>query len=50
MAYYMLTRGGLDAKRILRIDGYADRDPKIASDPYAAQNRRIDIFLKTVGR
>lgn len=50
MAYYMLTRGGLDAKRILRIDGYADRDPKIASDPYAAQNRRIDIFLKTAGR
>ncbi|EJN06375.1 MotB family protein [Phyllobacterium sp. YR531] len=50
MAYYMLTRGGLDAKRILRIDGYADRDPKIASDPYAAQNRRIDIFLKTASR
>ncbi|MHC1551715.1 MotB family protein [Phyllobacterium sp. K27] len=50
MAYYMLTRSGLDAKRILRIDGYADRDPKIASDPYAAQNRRIDIFLKTAVR
>lgn len=50
MAYYMLTRGGLDSKRILRVEGYADRDPKIASDPYAAQNRRIDIFLKTAGR
>ena len=50
MAYYMLTRGGLDAKRILRVEGYADRDPKIAADPYAAQNRRIDIFLKTASR
>lgn len=50
MAYYMLTRGGLDVKRILRVEGYADRDPKIKSDPYAAQNRRIDIFLKTAGR
>ena len=50
MAYYMLTRGGLNAKRILRVDGYADRDPKIPADPYAAQNRRIDIFLKTAFR
>ncbi|MBA8879808.1 MotB family protein [Phyllobacterium myrsinacearum] len=50
MAYYMLTRGGLDAKRILRVEGYADRDPKVPSDPYAAQNRRIDIFLKTASR
>ena len=50
MAYYMLTRKGLDAKRVLRVEGYADRDPKIASDPYAAQNRRIDIFLKTGSR
>jgi chemotaxis protein MotB len=50
MAYYMLTRGGLNAKRILRVEGYADRDPKIPADPYAAQNRRIDIFLKTTSR
>ncbi|MGO4451473.1 MotB family protein [Phyllobacterium sp. TAF24] len=50
MAYYMLTRGGLDAKRILRVEGYADRDPKVPADPYAAQNRRIDIFLKTAKR
>ncbi|MBZ9603475.1 MotB family protein [Phyllobacterium chamaecytisi] len=50
MAYYMLTRGGLNAKRILRVEGYADRDPKIPADPYAAQNRRIDIFLKTASR
>lgn len=50
MAYYMLTRGGLDAKRILRVEGYADRDPKIPGDPFAAQNRRIDIFLKASPR
>ncbi|MGN8021220.1 MotB family protein [Phyllobacterium sp. 22229] len=50
MAYYMLTRGGLDSKRILRVEGYADRDPKVPADPYAAQNRRIDIFLKTAKR
>jgi chemotaxis protein MotB len=47
MAYYMLTRGGLDGQRVLRVEGYADREPKISADPYAAQNRRIDIFLKT---
>ena len=50
MAYYMLTRNGLDQKRVLRVEGYADRDPKVPTDPYAAQNRRIDIFLKTGGR
>lgn len=47
MAYYMLVRGGLDEKRILRVEGYADRQPKKPDDPYAAENRRIDIFLKT---
>ncbi|RCS23982.1 MotB family protein [Phyllobacterium salinisoli] len=47
MAYYMLVRGGLDEKRILRVEGYADRQPKNPGDPNAAENRRIDIFLKT---
>jgi len=47
MAYYMLVRGGLDEKRILRVEGYADRQPKKPDDPYASENRRIDIFLKT---
>ncbi|GLU25890.1 MULTISPECIES: flagellar motor protein MotB [Brucella/Ochrobactrum group] len=47
MAYYMLVRGGLDEKRVLRVEGYADRQPKNASDPNAAENRRIDIFLKS---
>ncbi|PRD42666.1 flagellar motor protein MotB [Phyllobacterium phragmitis] len=47
MAYYMLVRGGLDEKRVLRVEGYADRQPKKPEDAYAAENRRIDIFLKT---
>jgi len=47
MAYYMLVRGGLDEKRVLRVEGYADRQPKNVSDPNAAENRRIDIFLKS---
>ena len=46
MAYYMLVRGGVDEKRIVRIEGYADRRPKIPGKPLAAENRRIEIFLK----
>ncbi len=47
MAYYMLVRGGLDEKRVLRVEGYADRQPKNPADPNAAENRRIEIFLKS---
>lgn len=47
MAYYMLVRGGLDEARVLRVEGYADRDLKNSEDPNAAENRRIAIFLKT---
>lgn len=46
MAYYMLVRGGLDEKRVTRIEGHADRDLKIKDDPEAAQNRRIDILIR----
>ncbi len=46
MAHYMLTRGGLDDSRIVRIEGYADRDLKVPSDPLAAENRRIEILLQ----
>jgi len=49
MAYYMLMRGGLDEMRVLRVEGYADRALKNAEDPYAAENRRIAIFLKMPG-
>jgi chemotaxis protein MotB len=46
MAYYMLVRGGLEEKRIVKIEGAADRQLKVASDPLAAENRRIEIFLR----
>lgn len=44
--FYMLVRGGLDEKRVTGIEGVADRDPKLPTDPDAAANRRIEIFLK----
>lgn len=46
MASYMLVRGGLDEARIERIEGYADRQPRLAADPKAAENRRIEILLR----
>lgn len=45
MAYYMLVRAGLDEKRLDRIEGYADRQPR-NPDPKAAENRRIEILLR----
>lgn len=46
MALYMLVRGGLDENRIVRVEGHADRDPKVPSDPKADQNRRVEILLQ----
>ncbi|MFC1460413.1 MotB family protein [Microvirga arabica] len=46
MALYMLVRGGLDEKRVVRVEGHADREPKIPSDPNADQNRRVEILLQ----
>ncbi|MBD2745543.1 MotB family protein [Microvirga sp. BT688] len=46
MALYMLVRGGLDEKRIVRVEGHADREPKMPSDPNADQNRRVEILLQ----
>jgi chemotaxis protein MotB len=46
MALYMLVRGGLDEGRIVRVEGHADREPKIPSDPNADQNRRVEILLQ----
>ncbi len=46
MAYYMLTRGGLPESRIEAIEGHADRSLKNAADPFAAENRRIEILIK----
>lgn len=46
MALYMLVRGGLDERRIVSVEGHADRDPKVPSDPLADQNRRVEILLQ----
>ncbi|MGP0060186.1 MAG: MotB family protein [Beijerinckiaceae bacterium] len=46
MAEYMLIRGGLDEKRIEKIEGYADRKLKNATSPFADENRRIEILLR----
>ena len=46
MAYYMLTRGGVDEKRFESIEGRADRDLKKPEDPHADENRRIEIMLR----
>jgi len=48
-AYYMLVRGGLEEVRVTEIAGFADREPKVASDPLAAANRRIEILLEVAG-
>lgn len=45
MAHYMLVRSGVAEERIIRIEGHADHELKIADDPYAAANRRIEILL-----
>ena len=46
MAYVMLARSGVDEKRFERIEGHADRSLRVADDPEAAQNRRIEILLR----
>lgn len=45
MAYFMLVRGGLEEGRIVGIEGYADRRLKDNEEPFAPQNRRIEIML-----
>lgn len=45
-AYYMLVKAGINAGRVERIEGHADRDLKMPDDPNAAQNRRIEILLR----
>ncbi|MGU3496091.1 MotB family protein [Xanthobacteraceae bacterium A53D] len=46
MAYYMLVRGGLPEQRVKKIEGFADRQLKNQNDPFAAENRRIEIVLR----
>ncbi len=46
MTYYMLLRGKVDDRRFLALEGYADRSLKNKGDPYAGENRRIEILIK----
>ena len=46
-AYYMLTSGGLDEKRIVQVSGFADRRLKLPNDPFNDANRRIEILIAT---
>ena len=48
IAYYMLVRGGLEQKRVERIEGHADCSLKVPSNSNAAPNRRIEILLRPV--
>lgn len=45
MALYMLARGGVSKTRFDRVEGSADRHLKDPDDPFAASNRRIEIYL-----
>jgi chemotaxis protein MotB len=41
-----LESNGLDAKRIDRVSGYADKDPLIKDNPQDPRNRRISVIVK----
>ena len=43
---YTLVRGGLQASRVEKVVGYADRHLKLPKEPYSPLNRRIEIFLR----
>jgi chemotaxis protein MotB len=42
----MLTRAGVNEKRIEKVEGYADHSLKTPSDPNGSENRRIEILLR----
>ena len=46
VARYMLLRGGLPEKRIVRVEGYADTRLAVPGDPLDARNRRIEILIR----
>ncbi len=47
MAHYILVHGGLSEARIERIEGYGATSLRMAQNPEAAANRRIEILLRT---
>jgi len=48
MAHYMMRRAGLHDEQLEKIEGLADKALRVPSDPYAAQNRRIEILLRAL--
>lgn len=46
-AYRLLVSNGVASSRFVRIEGYADTVLKVRDKPNAAQNRRIEILLKS---
>ena len=50
MARYMLVGGGVDETRFEHIEGYADTQLKMKADPLAAQNRRIEVLLRSMDK
>ena len=49
VARFMLIRGGLAEARIVKIEGYADRQLYNPDDPFDAANRRIEILVDLNG-
>jgi chemotaxis protein MotB len=47
MAYYMLVQAGVMPERFSAIIGHASAKPRLAGDPLAPENRRIEITLVT---
>ncbi|MFT4095946.1 MAG: flagellar motor protein MotB [Rhodoblastus sp.] len=47
-AFFGLVRGGIDERRIEKVEAYADRMPINAQSPNARENRRIEILLRRV--
>jgi chemotaxis protein MotB len=47
MAYYMLVQAGVMPERFSAIIGHASAKPRVAGDPLAPENRRIEITLVT---
>lgn len=45
VARRILEKVGVDPKRIREVRGYADRQPRVSTDPYAPENRRVSILL-----
>lgn len=42
----IISQKGVDEKRIARIEGVADTEPFVASDPLDPRNRRISITVQ----